>query len=124
MRSFPHVLVVLASLGLLWAEAPSRPADDPTIDEAAEAAGTQLAKRRKVRPAASRADDGVLPASPGGRTRITLGEVYIKGQTARAGEVHVLHRKPVGLSSLVRLRRAYRSEIIQTVFPDKQASRE
>ena len=118
MFSIPFALAMLASLGLLVADVPLNPVDE---------AGTQVAKSRKARPAKRSKDrpakapapDKALPVNPSGRTRVIMENLRITGQTTNPGELRVLNRKSAELASLVRLRRAYRAEIIQTVFPLK-----
>lgn len=118
MFTIPSALAMLASLGLLVADAPMKPVDDE---------GTQVAKRRKARPAKrskaqparAPAPDKALPLNSGSRTRVIMEDLRVIGQTTNPGELRVLNRKAAELASLVRLRRAYRAEIIQTVFPLK-----
>ncbi len=60
-----------------------------------------------------------LGSSLGRTTRIEFDAQLIKGQTTKAGEVQILERKDVALTSMVKRRTSFREEIIQTVFPDK-----
>jgi len=110
MLTISSALAVLASLGLLWADVPSTPSADP---------GTQVAKHRRARPAKAPTAEQILPLGPRGRTQVIFEDLRITGQTTKAGEVRVLNRKPVGMASLIRMRAGFRTEIIQTVFPDK-----
>jgi len=128
MLSIHSALALLASLGLVLAEAPARPAGHAITGPAAAA---RVAKRRRARraavpaaaPAASPADGALTRVGPNGRTEITFELMRVMGQTTRAGELRVLERRPTGLTSLVRLRAGYRTEIIQTVFPHKAVVR-
>ena len=115
MFSIPSALAVLASLGLLWADAPAAIVDDP---------GTQVAKKRRAPPARAPAAEQALPIGPSGRANVIMETMRVTSQTASPGELKVMNRKPADLASMVRLRRAYRTEIIQTVFPDKAGRRQ
>jgi hypothetical protein len=117
MFSIPSALAVLASLGLLWADVPTVTVDDT---------GTQVAKRRARRhkaparaPAVAPEEETALPIGPSGRANVIMETMRVNAQTTSPGELKVMNRKPADLTSMVRMRREYRSEIIQTVFPLK-----
>lgn len=74
-------------------------------------------KKRKVRAAQKKkktAEEQAIVTSMGGKTRIDFADLLIEGQTKKADTVYLFERTESKLESLVKIRKDFRKEIMDS----------
>lgn len=72
------------------------------------------------KPAKGGAAEGADPDAIRRGERVEFDERLIQGQTAKAGAVYLFERMSSDLRSMVKERRSYREEVVETVFPSEE----